>query len=65
MTGFFNPQGFLTAIQQEITRSHKNENWALDSVVLHAEVSDLNQENVKSAPKVNRIYFQFRSDYPF
>ena len=53
MTGFFNPQGFLTAIQQEITRSHKNENWALDSVVLHAEVTDLNQDNVKSAPKVS------------
>lgn len=51
MTGFFNPQGFLTAVQQEITRAHKSENWALDSVVLHAEVTDLNSDNLKNGPK--------------
>jgi dynein heavy chain len=53
MTGFFNPQGFLTAVQQEITRAHKHENWALDSVVLHSDVTDLSADHVKTTPRVS------------
>lgn len=56
LTGFFNPQGFLTAMKQEVTRMHKGgpgpggkvqEAWSLDDVVYHTIIKDKEYENIK------------------
>jgi dynein heavy chain len=38
LTGFYNPQGFLTAVMQEVTRQHSEQKWSLDAVEPKTEV---------------------------
>jgi dynein heavy chain len=49
MTGFFNPQGFLTAMRQETARA--NEGWALDKVILQNEVMKFYLNGCKDQPR--------------
>lgn len=49
MTGFFNPQGFLTAMRQETARAQNG--WALDKVILQNEVMKFMLDDCKDSPK--------------
>ncbi|XP_061778474.1 dynein axonemal heavy chain 5-like [Nerophis ophidion] len=50
LTGFFNPQGFLTAMRQETTRSNLSRGWALDTVALSNDVTKMMREDVSAPP---------------
>ncbi|KAF1318062.1 Dynein heavy chain, partial [Globisporangium splendens] len=57
LTGFFNPQGMLTAMKQEVTRKHsKTDKWALDDVVYHTEVTQFERPEQVRTPPAEGVY---------
>ncbi|KAM4041697.1 dynein axonemal heavy chain 8 [Anomaloglossus baeobatrachus] len=48
MTGLFNPQGFLTAMRQEVARAHKG--WTLDGVYMQSVVLKHMKEEIRAPP---------------
>ena len=56
LTGFFNPNGCLTAMKQEVTRKHKAEKWALDDIVYHTEVTNFERIDQVKNPPAEGIY---------
>ena len=57
LTGFFNPQGFLTANRQEVCRKHAKENWALDDVVNQTEVLRQERDEVRKGPDEGAYFY--------
>lgn len=56
LTGFFNPQGFLTAMRQEVTRAHSMDKWSLDDVVFHTEVTEFVKVDSVKKPPAEGVY---------
>jgi len=56
MTGFYNPQGFLTAMKQEVTRAHRAQNWALDDVVYQTNVTKFRSSDAVNGRPDEGVY---------
>ena len=56
LANFSNPQGFLTAMKQEVTRMHRAQHWALDDVEYHTEVTDMDRPDAVRAPPKEGVY---------
>lgn len=56
LTGFFNPQGFLTAMRQEVTRRHAADKWSLDDVSYFTEITDYDRPEQVRAPRKEGVF---------
>lgn len=50
LTGFFNAQGFLTAVSQEVTRRHNG--WSLDDVVPYSEMTAYEKDEIEKKDRI-------------
>jgi len=50
LTGFFNPQGFLTCVRQEVCRAHAKDGWSLDAMETKSEVQRMDKNEVDRPP---------------
>jgi len=50
LTGYFNPGGFLTAVQQEVTRRHQG--WSLDDIQVYTEISPMEKEECERKDRI-------------
>eukprot|EP00998_Keelungia_sp_KM082_P008622 NODE_480_length_1886_cov_75.477544_g473_i0.p1 GENE.NODE_480_length_1886_cov_75.477544_g473_i0~~NODE_480_length_1886_cov_75.477544_g473_i0.p1 ORF type:complete len:610 (-),score=202.98 NODE_480_length_1886_cov_75.477544_g473_i0:55-1791(-) len=50
LTGFFNPQGFLTSVRQEVCRAHSKDGWSLDEMETKTEVQRQEKHEIDRPP---------------
>jgi dynein heavy chain len=56
ISGFFNPNGFLTAMKQEVVRRHKADKWSLDDVIDRTEATTYQRSEQVRAPPPEGVY---------
>lgn len=58
LTGFFNPQGMLTAMKQEVCRKHQKDanKWILDEMIYHTEVTHYDRVESLKSPATEGCY---------
>lgn len=56
IAGFSNPQGFLTAMKQEVTRLNRAASWALDDVEYYAEVTEMERADAVRSGAPRGVY---------